>query len=412
MIYRGIGFFSLKDPRKPKDAANKFYVDDTINKRIEEEKAKFLPQDPASKNYVDEAIRKLVGGDTLVSKEGVFIKENGHYRATAPLDIDNNKMENLPEPEDDGDAATKKYVDDVAKSLTLEGALVKENGGYNLSGKSYINMNFGSIRNLEAPVQEWEAATKGYVDNVVRDEVGSNINNVVGKAISGLIDKAMKQRPHLITANSSYHGDLIKDDYQFTFGGSSVESYKKHNKYNGFVMPQSGYIKRFVVKDTGYKLPNDYKNEERMKYVLEHCDEDLNLSITNPEIIPIFTLVVIKHENYEAVELGVLNMEIKLKCEINNGNYIGKIGITYSFKSSLPEGIEKYHLSTKDILNIRTEITSPKSGFFIISDGWEMLHRNNKIFEMLNPILKDFNQDTDFFTYLTTILIELDPLDD
>ena len=77
---------------------------------------------------VDEAIKNLAGGDTLVSKEGVFLKENEHYRATASLDIDNNKIKNLPKPREDSDAATKKYVDDVAKTLTLDEALIKENG--------------------------------------------------------------------------------------------------------------------------------------------------------------------------------------------------------------------------------------------------------------------------------------------
>ena len=101
----------------------------------------------ATKSYVDEAIKNLTGGDALVSKEGVFLKENGHYRATASLDIDNNKTENLPEPKEDSDAATKKYVGDVAKTLTLEEALIKENGGYNVAN-AYINMNFNNIKNI------------------------------------------------------------------------------------------------------------------------------------------------------------------------------------------------------------------------------------------------------------------------
>ena len=67
--------FSLKDPKKDYEATNKKYVDDTINKRIQEEKDNFLPQDPATKEYVDEAIKGLAGGDLLVSKEGVFIKQ-------------------------------------------------------------------------------------------------------------------------------------------------------------------------------------------------------------------------------------------------------------------------------------------------------------------------------------------------
>ena len=121
--------FALKDPKKDYEAVNKKYVDESITKRLEEEKDKFLPQDPATKQYVDEAIKGLVGGDVLVSKEGVFIKENGHYRATAPLDIDNQKMENLPEPLKDGDAVNKKYIDGIVEDLTLKQGLIRENGG-------------------------------------------------------------------------------------------------------------------------------------------------------------------------------------------------------------------------------------------------------------------------------------------
>ena len=69
---------------------------------------------------MDDAIKGLAGGDVLVSKEGVFIKENGHYRATAPLDIDNQKVENLPEPVDEKDAVNKKYVDELVEELTLK----------------------------------------------------------------------------------------------------------------------------------------------------------------------------------------------------------------------------------------------------------------------------------------------------
>ena len=121
--------FAMKEPKKDYEGANKKYVDDSITKRLQEEKDKFLPQDPATKQYVDEAIKGLAGGDVIVSKEGVFIKENGHYRATAPLDIDNQKMENLPDPVDEKDAVNKKYIDGIVENLTLKQGLVRENGG-------------------------------------------------------------------------------------------------------------------------------------------------------------------------------------------------------------------------------------------------------------------------------------------
>ena len=158
--------FSLKDPKKPYEAANKKYVDDSINKRREEEKDNFLPQDPATKQYVDEAIKGLAGGDVLVSREGVFIKANGHYRATAPLDIDNQKMENLPDPVDEKDAVNKKYIDGIVEALTLKQGLIRENGGFNLVD-SYINMNFNNIRNVGNPVHSADAVPRSFVDNMV-----------------------------------------------------------------------------------------------------------------------------------------------------------------------------------------------------------------------------------------------------
>ena len=185
----------------------KKYVDDSITKRIEEEKDKFLPQDPATKQYVDDVIKGLAGGDVLVSKEGVFIKENGHYRATAPLDIDNQKMENLPH--DDGDAVNKKYVDDVVKTLTFEEALLKENGGYNILDSAYINMNFGSIKNVGLPVHESDATPKNYVDKEIK-------NNIVDVVVNQL-----KQLNQLVGISASYYGDLVEGDYPFTFGGTS-----------------------------------------------------------------------------------------------------------------------------------------------------------------------------------------------
>ena len=158
--------FALKDPKKDYEATNKKYVDDSITKRLQEEKDKFLPKDPATKEYVDEAIKGIAGGDILVSKEGVFIKANGHYRATAPLDIDNHKMENLREPVDEKDAVNKKYIDGIVEDLTLKQGLIRENGGFNLVD-SYINMNFNNIRNVGNPIHGADAVSKNFVDKMI-----------------------------------------------------------------------------------------------------------------------------------------------------------------------------------------------------------------------------------------------------
>ena len=238
--------FALKDPKKDYEATNKKYVDDSITKRLQEEKDNFLPQDPATKEYVDEAIKGLAGGDLLVSKEGVFIKANGHYRATAPLDIDNHKMENLPVPLEDGDAVNKKYVDGIVEDLTLKQGLIRENGGFNLVD-SYINMNFNNIRNVGLPKHEADAVPRKFVQDVVK-EVEEKIN------------KTMEKRTHLIAVHANYCGPLKKGDYPFKFGGNSLkncnEIIEKHKLLKGlitgFVMPHSGYIRKTICEGLAY----------------------------------------------------------------------------------------------------------------------------------------------------------------
>ena len=235
--------FAFKDPKKDYEATNKKYVDDSITKRLQEEKDKFLPQDPATKQYVDEAIKGLAGGDVLVSKEGVFIKENGHYRATAPLDIDNQKMENLPDPVDEKDAVNKKYIDGIVEALTLKQGLVRENGGFNLVD-SYINMNFNNIRNVGYPQHKADAVPRSFVDDIVKTTLGQ-------------VQNQFKQLNQLVSVSGSFYGPLKKDDYQFTFGGpilnGGINKQDKRflNFRNGFLVPANGVIKHFITDSTG-----------------------------------------------------------------------------------------------------------------------------------------------------------------
>ena len=367
--------FALKDPKKDYEAVNKKYVDESITKRLEEEKDKFLPQDPATKQYVDEAIKGLVGGDVLVSKEGVFIKENGHYRATAPLDIDNQKMENLPEPLEGGDAVNKKYIDGIVEALTLKQGLVRENGGFNLVD-SYINMNFNNIRNVGYPQHNEDAVPRSFVDDMI-------------KAIEEKIDK----RPHLIAVTTNYSGELIKGEYQFSFGGKASEK-------AGFLMPQSGRIKDIKVEFIGNlqhtrpivggRRADTFKEIQRIwreEYGKEITEEYINTDEFDKEL-----------KNYYF--RGILFSFIKFKPKDKGFDdfvlkpfSIGSIITSYScFRREAVSGLnyeylrcqfepdfKNYSLSKYDIINIRTDMERR------VKTKW---------------------------TFLITFLIELDPLDD
>ena len=364
--------FAVKDPKKDYEATNKKYVDDTINKRIQEEKDNFLPQDPATKEYVDEAIKGLAGGDILVSKEGVFIKANGHYRATAPLDIDNHKMENLPDPVDDKDAVNKKYIDGIVENLTLKQGLVRENGGFNLVD-SYINMNFNNVRNLGLPKNENDGVPRKFVDDMIK-EVEEKIEK---------IDDDIKKRTHIISVTASYQGDLIKDDFQFTFGGQSVEKSYKHNGYNGFLVPYYGYIKSFEIEIPGLKFSSN-----------THFNlNDFERSLEN-KIFRVFSLWSFDRINL-SYEIGFLTIEFYFSGKTLN--------CRKKFITKAPK--DKLRVDKGDILNIKSEIQTAN----LLEQYKYAIKTNCSIFnnDMYYPINDVVNE---FFTYLVTILIELDPL--
>ena len=364
--------FAMKEPKKDYEGANKKYVDDSITKRLQEEKDKFLPQDPATKQYVDEAIKGLVGGDVLVSKEGVFIKENGHYRATAPLDIDNQKMENLPEPLEDGDAVNKEYVDGIVTDLTLKQGLIRENGGFNLVD-SYIDMNFNNIKNVGQPKHDEDAVPKSFVDTVV-----NSLNETTEKTVIDAltqVGRMLKNRTRIISATASFHGDLIPGDYQFIWGGHSVETHTYHAKFNGFLVPESGKLKKFVVLDTGMKF--FYSKDDNFRQYIN--------KITNTPI-PLFTLMLLR-EKENHLEIGTFYLMFT--------DYINK-EYFFRYKDSIDEN---FQLKQKDIINIKTEFdTTFKEDY------------NAHVIDNMNYNLGFLNDN--FFTYLATVLIELDPLDD
>ena len=303
--------FAVKDPKKDYEATNKTYVDDSITKRLQEEKDTFLPQDAATKTYVDEAIRGIVGGDILVSREGVFIKDNGHYRATAPLDIDNQKVENIPDPVDEKDAANKKYIDEIVENLTLKQGLIRENGGFNLVD-SYINMNFNHIRNVGNPKSNTDAVPRSFVDDIVKE-------------LEEKIYKTIEKRKQLISVHARYCGPLKEGEYPFKFGGNTLENCEKlfeegylKGLLSGFVMPHSGRIRKTVCEGLAYinfdtmvnniisSLNENDINNLKLYYKKEDFKDDFSYDLRYKVNFNIYPNKPIQNENSfsEIVKLG------------------------------------------------------------------------------------------------------------
>ena len=423
--------FSMKEPTKPSEGANKKYVDDTINKRIQEEKDNFLPQDPATKEYVDEAIKQVAGGDLLVSKEGVFIKANGHYRATAPLDIDNHKMENLPDPVDDKDAVNKKYIDGIVENLTLKQGLIRENGGFNLVD-SYINMNFNNIRNLGLPKHEADAVPRRFVDEMIKE-----------------VEEKIIKRKQLIAVHARYCGPLKSADFPFKFGGvNNVENceekilkglyqHKLKGLINGFVMPHSGRIKKIICESLTFldenkiidKLINKF-NQNQIKELKRHFGKE---DFKSDLLKTIFNKINFTYENKEKKEslFNIVKFKKLTEEEKKDVSLLGKILFNAKKLPILQEEsiIEKFtwvevELDKYDYLITIMKILNNETIPLNEGDTINIQITSNSIFyytDLIDGFIDDIKTIDDIFNLTVirllgelnfnfTFLIELDPL--
>ena len=111
--------------------------------------------------------------------------------------------------------------------------------------------------------------------------------------------------------------------------------------------------------------------------------------------IPFFTLVLNKTSG-EWPDLGTLNIIFERVGLLDKREII----TNYSFTTTLPNGLETYKINVKDVSNIRNEVST-------IRDLNLKVYYSNT-FSKRNHII-DWD-DIKFYTYLTTILIELDPL--
>ena len=343
--------FALKDPKKDYEATNKKYVDDSITKRLQEEKDKFLPKDPATKEYVDEAIKQVAGGDILVSKEGVFIKANGHYRATAPIDIDNHKMENLPKPLEDGDAVNKKYVDEIVEDLTLKQGLIRENGGFNLVD-SYINMSFNNIRNVGLPIHGADAVPRSFVDEEI-------------KTVIKRVEIQFKELNQLVSVGGSFYGNLKQNDYQFTFGGpilnGKIDEFDRIShlhRFNGFLVPANGVLKHFVTFSSGIILT--FPGMSFLDLLNENLDPLIKLYGQPDSSVKIFSLVKIEENGKEKEEVGGIYFKFSnIRKNLENDSLDADIKFKFIIAEKFRNKEENFICSVNrgDIINIKSEYT-------------------------------------------------------
>ena len=175
------------------------------------------------------------------------------------------------------------------------------------------------------------------------------------------------------------------------------------------MVPADGYIKKFVVVETGLKF---YYNERDVLdgdsvTSIEKIIEIVGLDIP----IPLFTLVKIERHKKQTtlrffevmselkyVDVGTYYFMFSKFYDDDAGSHSYKI--EFVFKSAQPN--QPIFVRAKDILNIRSEFTTN-------FDDITPLKKKGVDLIFYPYSLEDIKEGN-YYTYLATILIELDPL--
>ena len=165
---------NLAPPTDLNDATNKKYVDDTLllnntamanylkkdgtvamtgnlnlgSKKIVSLATPTSNTDASTKKYVDDTVAANKVNDSL------FFRSDGSKKMTGNIDMNNNRILNLPMPNSNNQPTTVVY----ANSNYL-----KRNGLIPMGGD--LNMAQFKIKNVATPTNNSDAATKKYVDD-------------------------------------------------------------------------------------------------------------------------------------------------------------------------------------------------------------------------------------------------------
>ena len=156
----GIGF-------KRGVTVSEFSTDDTMTDNATDT----VPVEQAVRGYIDKRLGKTHTGGTTLSPIGPgFIPRDGTLAATASINLGSQKIINLQSPTSLSDAANKGYVDDVLTRVDTNrnGVLTFTMVNDSTLDAGAIDMNGNRIKSMRDPIDGSDAATKQYVDAIVR----------------------------------------------------------------------------------------------------------------------------------------------------------------------------------------------------------------------------------------------------
>jgi hypothetical protein len=148
--------------------------------------------DAANKKYVDDAVS---GAASPVG----YLKADGTVPMTGNLSMGLHKITGLAEPIDEGDAVTKKYVDDILYDENVYTATNFLNLAGTSTMKADLKMGAHKIVNVANPTLETDAATKYYVDDQINGALINVSANYLDVSGSTAMVGDLKMGTHKVT---------------------------------------------------------------------------------------------------------------------------------------------------------------------------------------------------------------------
>ena len=157
---------------------------------------------------------------------------------------------------------------DTGVSLSyINNNYVRSDGETPLRGS--LDMRFNKVVNLHKPTEQYDAATKDYVDYVEK-EIREKLEKEIKEKLEKEIKEKLEKRKQLISVHARYCGPLKEGDYPFKFGGGNrFENCKEliginndvKGSITGFIMPHKGKIKKIICEGLTYIDLNKMINE-------------------------------------------------------------------------------------------------------------------------------------------------------
>ena len=204
---------NLRPPTDSTDGATKKYVDDS-----KVDGSVFLKIDGTRKmsGILDMDFNRIIAvGDPIGPSDAVplyyaatkYLNLDGTFnKMTGNINMNNNKILNLPTPTTNTDAANKKYVDDNTGAPDLSDYLEKD-GTVAMTGD--LNLNNNKIVNLSDPTTDQQAANRGWVRKQIE-----RFDHHSGDGTSGVFTKTDPAAP--TTLYLQYISGSSFDDFVFT----------------------------------------------------------------------------------------------------------------------------------------------------------------------------------------------------